>query len=296
MISSFTVYTQKLFNKFASVTTSQKRRIIVNYAVGAILFVVALYCFMTRKYIIGTFFGIFSILFSCSRLILMAIINRFNARQLNTYDKYYFYDDKFTVNSFLAGGTPYSQCEHNYSEIESIDFFTTFAYIYLAKGETYIFLRENFKNPEQFDWLLQNLTATVNAKKLGIKYTMPKLSEYLANSTKPVEKAENLVKPIHEEINQEGNKEQSQKIAEKSKKTVAKKPLAGKTKPSSKSSPKPRKKTTKSEGKVAVKKSKKKSIKYNKFTRFRGKNNGKRRFKTKLYTNGKGCAKILARQ
>ncbi len=256
MISTFTVYTKKLFNKFASVTASQRRLNVINYIVGVILFVVAAYCFMVRKYIAGTFLGIFGILFSCSRLILMAIINRANARQLNTYDKYSFYDDKFTVDSFLAGGTLYSQCEHSYSDIYSIDFFTTFAYVYLTKGESYIFLRENFKKPEQFDWLLQNLTATVNAQKLGIKYTMPKLSEYLANSTKTVEKTGSLTSIAYEKGNLDENEEQSQEITKESKKTMAKKTLVSETKASTKSSPKQKKKTAKTEGNVTTKKSK----------------------------------------
>lgn len=244
MINSFTVYTRKLFNKFASVTTSQKRRLVVNYTVGVILFVVAVYCLMTRKYIMTVFFGIFSVLFSCSRLISMALINRINAKQLNTYDKYTFYDDKFKVNSFLAGGTPYAEHEHQYSEISSIDFFTTFAYIYLAKGETYIFLRENFKNPEQFDWLMQNLMATANAKKLGISYTMPKLSEYLENSAK-----DKLATESNAEIAEVENHEatpQAQTPAEnkgKTRKTAAKKPVAKSTKTADKKTT--AKKTTK---------------------------------------------------
>lgn len=256
MINSFTVYTRKLFNKFASVTTSQKRRLVVNYTVGVILFFVALYCLMTRKYIMTVFFGIFSVLFSCSRLISMALINRFNARQLNTYDRYSFYDDKFTVNSFLAGGTPYSEHEHKYSEISSIDFFTTFAYIYLAKGETYIFLRENFKNPEQFDWLMQNLMATVNAKKLGITYTMPKLSEYLENSGKTeVEKpAETVTSDKENETAPSAQTtEKPKKTIRKTTKTATKKPATKKTTKTAAKKPATKKTAAKESGKTARK-------------------------------------------
>lgn len=182
MITTFTVYTRQLFNKFAGViTSSQKRRLVINYTIGVVLFVVAAYCLATRKYILATFFAIFGALFSCSRLISVAFINRINARQLNTYDRYSFYDGKFSVSSFLAGGTPYAQTEHQYNDISSIEFFTTFAYVFLSTGETYIFLRENFKQPEQFDWLMQNLMATANAKKLGVSYSMPSVSEYVKN-------------------------------------------------------------------------------------------------------------------
>lgn len=182
MITTFTVYTRQLFNKFAGViTSSQKRRLVINYTIGVVLFVVAAYCLATRKYILATFFAIFGVLFSCSRLISVAFINRINARQLNTYDRYSFCDGKFSVNSFLAGGTPYAQTEHQYDDVSSIEFFTTFAYVFLSTGETYIFLRENFKHSEQFDWLMQNLMATANAKKLGVSYSMPSVSEYVKN-------------------------------------------------------------------------------------------------------------------
>lgn len=251
MINSFTVYTRKLFNKFASVTTSQKKRLVVNYTVGVILFVVAIYCLMTRKYIMTVFFGIFSLLFSCSRLISMALINRINAKQLNTYDKYEFYDDKFTVSTFLAGGTPYSQREHQYSDISSIDFFTTFAYIYLAKGETYIFLRENFKNPEQFDWLMQNLMATVNAKKLGISYTMPKLSEYIKNSGKAKEEKPAEIVTLDKASETTISNEKVEK-PKKTAKTATKKTTAKKT--AKTVAKKPAKKTTSKTTKKVAKK------------------------------------------
>ncbi|MGN0798548.1 MAG: hypothetical protein ACI4L7_03195 [Christensenellales bacterium] len=180
MIKSFTVYTKKLFNKFANTITFKKRTVILNYVLGVVLLIIAIYCFSTRKYISATFFVLFSAFFSCSRLISMAFINRFNANYLNTYDRFCFYDDYFTVNSYLPGGTLYSEAKHLYSEVEGVDFCADFAYIYLDQSKIYILVKENFKEQADFDWLVQNLSATKNAKKMGINYTMPKLSEYLA--------------------------------------------------------------------------------------------------------------------
>lgn len=180
MIKSFTVYTKKLFNKFANEVTFKKGTFVLNYIVGVILLIIAIYCFTTRKYIAGTFFALFSTFFSCNRLISMAFINRINANYLNTYDRFCFYDDYFTVSSYLPGGTLYSEIKHLYSEIEGVDNSGGFAYIYLDQSKIYILVKENFKEQGDFDWLSQNLSATINAKKLGIKYTMPKLSDYLA--------------------------------------------------------------------------------------------------------------------
>ena len=190
MIKSFTVYTKKLFNKFANTITFKKRTVILNYVLGVILLIVAAYCISTRKYIAATFFVLFSVFFSCSRLIIMAFMNRLNANYLNTYDRFCFYDDYFTVNSYLPGGTLYSEAKHLYSEVEGVDFCSDFAYIYLDQSKIYILVKENFKEQADFDWLVQNLSATKNAKKMGINYTMPKLSEYLAEKNSKSKKEE----------------------------------------------------------------------------------------------------------
>lgn len=152
MIKSSFTYTKKELGNFINVVLRKNKSLTLIYILSAIIIACSVFLLVTADYLQGSLFLACGIFFAFYGLILKAIGDKNNRKNIDNVDKYEFDEDKLTATSFNANGEMIATMIVKYCDVFKLMQNGDRAYIFVNKVVALIIAKENFANEgEYFD-------------------------------------------------------------------------------------------------------------------------------------------------
>jgi hypothetical protein len=146
MIKSSFTYTKNELDTFLKYTLKKNTALKVVYVCSAIILVCAIYLLCLQDYVQGSLYLFCGLFFAFYGLILKAIGDKNNKKNVNNIDNYEFEEEKLTVYSFNAQGEQIATLIIKYDDIYKLMENGDRTYIFINKLVALIIAKENFEN------------------------------------------------------------------------------------------------------------------------------------------------------
>ncbi len=150
MIKSSFTYTKEELDRFLSFSLRKNNALKVVYVCSAIILASAIYMLCLKDFLQGSLYLACGIFFAFYGLIMRAIGNKNNSRNVNNVDNYEFEEDKLTATSFNAQGEQLAVLNVKYCDIYKIMQNGNRTYLFINKVVALILAKENFESESDY--------------------------------------------------------------------------------------------------------------------------------------------------
>ena len=164
-ISSSQTYTKDVLNSFINFSIKNKWIIIILIS-SAIILLCSILMFVNKEIFSGFLYLFLSIIFSMYPLLIKLIMKGQNKKNINTTDNYKFFEKELEVSSLDSSNKTISTVRVLYSRLVNVKIYKNFGYIYVNKQIAYIISKNNFKNEEEFNFVLGRIYKVIQEEKI----------------------------------------------------------------------------------------------------------------------------------
>ena len=169
MIKSKTVYTKELLDEFSNYIIKKNKSLIVIYVCAAIILACSIAMFCLSEIVDGILYAIIGVFFACYGLVLKVVLQTSQKKVYGNFEEYEFYDDYMLIKTYTSTGEHLSSGTMKYEYIYKVHVNKSRTYILISKYNAYIIDKNNFKNEDEYNEVLNKLTNKFNETMLKEK-------------------------------------------------------------------------------------------------------------------------------
>lgn len=163
MISSSTIYTEEVLNKFISYYLKNSKSMIVIYVCSLIILASSIVMFCLNSIFEGVLYLLCALFFGSYGLIIRFIMKKNNKKVQNNVDNYEFDVDNFNITSFNSKGEQIMTMKVYYRDLYKVAKSGEYAYLFINKATAFIVSQNNFENKEDFDKVINIATSQIKS-------------------------------------------------------------------------------------------------------------------------------------
>ncbi len=162
MISSSTKNTKKVYSDFATFIALKNKAMLCIYICSVIIVVCGIISILLENDVFeGILFLVLGVFFALYGVLMRFIIILSNKKNYDTINNYEFNDNNFIVTLIDKDGKQTASSTINYEVLQSLKLYKNYAYVYVNKAACYILVKENFKDENEFNQVIDNIKKNI---------------------------------------------------------------------------------------------------------------------------------------